>query len=117
MGNGSITERPIKSKVIEAIKLRRKNKFVKVSVEWMDRLNCARRASTFKVALALLYRHWKAGGNQPVTLPNTGLVGVARGTKWRGLAELENLGLITIERRRRQSPLITVLDPPGGSVA
>jgi hypothetical protein len=87
-----IAERPIKSKVVETIKQRRKNKFVMVPVEWMDRLDSARHASTFKIALRLLYRHWKAGSNQPVTLSNTGLGGVARGTKWRALAELESLG-------------------------
>jgi hypothetical protein len=107
-----IAERPIKSKVIEAVKQQRKNKFVKVPFEWMDRLNRARHASTFKVALALLHRRWKTSSNT-VLLQNTGLgfAGVSRRQKWRALAELERLGLIAIERRVRKSPRVTVLDP------
>ena len=34
--------------------------------------------------------------------------GVSRASKWRALAELERRGLISIERRSRKSPLITV---------
>jgi hypothetical protein len=58
----------------------------------------------------VLYGHWKGRG-EPFTLSN-GMVdmeGVTRWGKWRALAELEQLGLITIERRRRKSPLIVVV--------
>ena len=108
-----IAETPIKSMAIESIQRRQKTRFVKVPLLWMERLAHARQASTFKVALQLLYRHWKAGGGKPVVLPNAGLIGVRRGTKWRGLVELEKLGLIAIQRRSRKSPLITVFDSPG----
>jgi hypothetical protein len=108
-----IAETPIKSMVIESIRRRQKTRFVKVPLLWMERLAHARQARTFKVALQLLYRHWKAGGGKPVVLPNAGLIGVRRGTKWRGLVELEKLGLIAIQRRSRKSPLITVFDSPG----
>ena len=88
---------------------RRKTQFVKVPMEWIDRLDRARHTSTFKVAFELLHRRWK-GGDKPVLLPNAGLAGVSRIEEWRALAELELLGLIAIERRRRKAPLITILD-------
>jgi hypothetical protein len=61
------------------------------------------------VALHLLYRHWKNGG-QSFLLGNRALEkeAVSRFAKWRALDELEQLGLISIERRLRRSPRITV---------
>jgi hypothetical protein len=50
-------------------------------------------------------------GGKPFALSN-GMMsreGVERRAKWRGLMELERLGLVAIERRQRKSPLITVL--------
>ena len=83
--------------------------FVKVPGIWAERLARARYIVSYRVALHLLYRHWKAGGRS-FSLANGSLKteGVARGTKWRALRELERLGLITVERRPRKSPVITV---------
>jgi hypothetical protein len=84
--------------------------FVKIPCWWIDRLaKSTRYRATFLVALHLLYQHWKLRG-QPVKLANGALrmEGVSRGTKWRALVELEQAGLITIERRSRKSPVITV---------
>ena len=46
----------------------------------------------------------------PVKLANRGLGldGVSRFAKWRSLAELELLDLVTVERRPRKSPLVTL---------
>jgi hypothetical protein len=87
--------------------------FVKVPWAWVERLAQAHCVVTYRVALHLLYRHWKAHGH-PISLANGVLQmeGVARTTKWRGLRELEQLGLITIERRPRKSPLVTVHAQP-----
>ena len=84
--------------------------FIKVPMAWDERLYGARHAITYNVAHYLLYRHWKGNG-QPILLANEALRmrGVERRAKWRALRELEQLGLISIERRRRKSPLITVL--------
>jgi hypothetical protein len=58
----------------------------------------------------VLYQHWKGRG-EPFTLSNSMLhmSGVSRWQKWRALRELQELGLITIERRSRKSPGINVL--------
>jgi hypothetical protein len=83
--------------------------FVKVPWTWIERLAGARYTATYRVALHILYRHWKTG--QPFVLSNgmLSMEGVERRAKWRGLQELEQLGLVAIERRQRKSPLITVL--------
>ena len=104
-----IAERPVETPLLNSIRQQRKTKFAKVPLWWMEKLAHTRNAATLKIAWELLYRHWKAGADKPVVLPNVGLVGVSRRSKWRGLAELEKLGLITIERRSSKSPLITVL--------
>lgn len=89
---------------------KRRQSFVKVPGLWVERLAGARYIATYRLALHVLHRHWKSCG-KPFTLSNgmVAMEGVARGTKWRGLCELEQLGLVTIERRKRKSPRITVL--------
>jgi DNA-binding MarR family transcriptional regulator len=89
--------------------LRRRKHFVQFPLPWVERLAGSSSAGTYRVALHLLYRHWKNGG-QPFSLGNQTLEkeGVDRYAKWRALDELEQLGLISIERRPRRSPRITV---------
>jgi hypothetical protein len=91
-------------------KVKQLYQFVKFPRVWADRLRTARYPSTYRVALHLLFRHWKSDG-RPIQLSNVALAqaGVSRDQKWRALNELECLGLIRIERRRRRSPLITLL--------
>ena len=76
---------------------------------WVERLAKARFTATYRVALHILYRHWKGGG-ESFTLSNgaVAMEGVGRRAKWRALGELERLGLITVERRPRRTPLIAV---------
>jgi hypothetical protein len=83
--------------------------FIKFPCIWEERLAHARCIATYRVALHLLYRHWRAGG-RPFSLANELLktAGVSRWAKWRALRELERLELITIERRSRKSPVISV---------
>jgi hypothetical protein len=89
---------------------RKQQHFVKVPVLWVERLAKARHIATYRLALHLLYRSWKAGSHS-VALPNGPLIaeGIARGTKWRALRELERLGLVAIERRQRKAPRVSVL--------
>jgi hypothetical protein len=84
--------------------------FVKVPVKWIDQLAKARHIATYRLALYLLYRSWRAGG-QMITVPNGALEteGVSRWQKWRALRELERLGLITVECRHRRSPRVALL--------
>jgi hypothetical protein len=84
-------------------------RFIKFPLSWAEQLTKARRIATYRVALRVLYLHWRSRG-QPFTLANRGLEteGVGRIAKWRALGELELLGLITIERCKGRSPRITV---------
>jgi hypothetical protein len=86
-------------------------KFIKVPLIWKECLSEAAYIGTYRVALHLLYRHWKEGG-RPILLSNVALAteGVSRWGKWRALRELELLGLVKIERRPRKSPVITVIN-------
>jgi hypothetical protein len=87
---------------------KRRGHFIRVPWTWVERLAEARYIATYRVALHVLYRHWKNGG-EPFTLSNgmVAMEGVERRAKWRALRELEQLGLITIERRKRKTPRIT----------
>jgi hypothetical protein len=95
--------------VVPAKTKERRKHFVKVPWTWVEKLTAARHIATHRVALYVLYRHWKAGGS-PFTLSNMAVadVGVNRWRKWDALGELERLGLITIERRQRKTPRITI---------
>jgi hypothetical protein len=89
---------------------KRREHFVRVPWPWIEQLAKARHIATYRVALHVLYRHWKGGG-KPFALSNTAMgdQGVSRWRKWEALGELEQLGLITVERRNRQSPRIAVI--------
>jgi hypothetical protein len=94
-----------------------RRRFVKVPWAWMDKLRATNRAQTYRLALLLLYEHWRTRG-QDIVLSNAALEreGISRWSKWRALGELEQLGLIQIERRHRKAPRIRVLiDAPEGS--
>jgi hypothetical protein len=86
---------------------KRRQQFVQVPWTWVERLRDARGRCTYHVALYLLHLHWKGNGD-PVKLANgmLGLDGVSRYSKYRALRDLERLGLVTVERPRRKSPII-----------
>jgi hypothetical protein len=85
--------------------------FVRVPWTWVERLRKAKRPSTYQLAMLLLYEHWRSGGHA-IVLSNAGLVGggIDRRSKWRGLAELEGLGLVRVGRGRGRSPRVHVLE-------
>jgi|SRR5262249_41924429 len=89
---------------------KRRQHFIKVPWGWVERLAAARYIATYRLAHHVLYRHWKGNG-QPFTLSNgmVAIEGVSRWQKWRALDELEQLGLVTVERRKRRSPRIKVI--------
>jgi hypothetical protein len=91
---------------------RRQDLFVMVPLEWMHRLAGAHTAATCTVALHLLFRAFQER-QQTIKLANRLLasLGVSRWQKWRALAELEAMGLISVEHRERKSPIITLLYP------
>jgi hypothetical protein len=86
-------------------------RFVKFPMDWVERLAGIRRGVTYRVALHLLYRHWRGNG-RPVQLTTKGL-GVCAHSKWNALRDLERLGLIIVERRPNRSPLVVVILRPG----
>jgi hypothetical protein len=88
---------------------RRRRHFVRVPWDWVEALDGAA-GQTYRVALHLLYLHWKDGG-KPIKFANGMLQsdGVSRQSKWRALGDLERRGLISIERRRRLAPLVRLM--------
>ena len=81
-----------------------------VPIAWIERLKGARYVATYRLAFHILYQHWRSDG-RPVLVSNatSKALGVPKATKWRALRELEGLGLITVERRRRKSPRVTAI--------
>ena len=102
---------PAWNKVSKKVPRSRARKFTMFPGAWEERLTKARHLATYRVALHILYRAWRHKG-EPILLANEQLAdkGVTRRNKWRALAELEQLGLITVVKRQRKSPIITVLE-------
>jgi hypothetical protein len=89
---------------------RRREDFIMIPEIWERRLAKVKYISTYRVALHVLMRNFETHG-KPFTLSNGALAleNVSRWEKPRALAELEEAGLIAIERRNRKTPRITVL--------
>jgi hypothetical protein len=85
-------------------------RFIKFPWTWMDRLEPIERGKTYRLALLLVYEHWRGGG-RVIVLSNSAVekIGISRRSKWHALAELERIGLVVVERRSRKSPRITLL--------
>jgi len=90
---------------------KRQQHFIKVPWFWFEKLQKVKSAQTYRLALLLLYLHWRGSGG-PVKLANgtPKAEGISRQSKWRALVELEQLGLIVIERRSRRSPVVRLLN-------
>jgi hypothetical protein len=88
---------------------RQRQPFVMVPWAWVERLKGARHVATYRLALFLLYQRWKT--NKPIPVSNVAMkaLGVPRRSKYRAIRDLERLGLIRVEWRRRRSPVVTVL--------
>jgi len=91
---------------------RRSAKFLKGPVPWSWIEKAARLpGSTLAVGLAL----WRLAGamkSKTIRLANseTEALGVGRSAKSRALVELEQAGLVTVERRSGCLPKVTILD-------
>jgi hypothetical protein len=77
---------------------------------WVEQLQQARRVSTYRLAMLLLYEHWRTGGHS-IALSNIGAwrEGLTPRSKWNALVELERLRLIRVERRGGRAPRVKVL--------
>jgi hypothetical protein len=94
----------------------RKGLFVKVPLEWVDRLTSARASgNTCILAIHLLHEKFK-NRRSDVKLANGALAldGISRNRKWVVLGILEKLGLVTVERRPKKSPIVTLLQVGAG---
>jgi hypothetical protein len=89
-----------------------RREFVRVPWGWVEHLREAKRVSTYRLALVLLYEHWRTGGRL-IVLSNAGMrpEGLTRQSKWNALVELRDLGLIKLETRSRKSPRIVLRFP------
>ena len=85
---------------------RKKQKFVMVPGQWLERLEGAN-GKTYQLALHLLWLNWRYNGAE-IRLSNKSVGRLHRNTKYQALADLERRGLISIHRRHRRSPLIRV---------
>jgi hypothetical protein len=90
---------------------KRRQQFVQLPLAWVDILSRDSRDKALVVLCHLLHLDWKQGGG-PIKLPNGFLemIGVGRGAKWRVLNKLESVGVLSIERRGRKSPIVTISD-------
>jgi hypothetical protein len=84
--------------------------FTVVPRAWEVRLLDAKRICTYKLALELLYIHWLDKG-QPIAVTNkvAAAAKLCARSKSNALAELEQLGLISVDRSARRSPRVTLL--------
>jgi DNA-binding transcriptional ArsR family regulator len=84
--------------------------YVRVPWVWVERLRSAKRVSTYQLAHVLLYEHWRTGG-KPIALSNITMQseGITPRSKSNALDELTELGLITVERKPRRAPRVTLL--------
>ena len=97
----------------QACKSKRKGwqrNYTRVPREWELRLLGAKRISTYRLAIELLYLHWYNNG-KPVTVSSkvAQVVRISARSKWDALAELERLDLIQVDRRPRKSPRVVLL--------
>jgi hypothetical protein len=106
--NLALTDEQVRARlaVVPRKILKRRQHFVQVPWVWIEKLAGAH-GQTYRVALALLYLHWKGKG-EPIKLANGMLEidGVSRRSKWRALNDLERRDLIAVERRPRRAPFI-----------
>lgn len=110
-GGRRIEVETLESKTPAKPKRTRQDQFVRVPLIWVDRLRGGRCIGSYRLALHLLFHHWKSDG-KPIKLSNVILaeLGVGGGkAKWRALSELERLKLVRIDRRPKRSPVVTIL--------
>jgi hypothetical protein len=91
---------------------KRRAHFIRFPFTWLERLEGAH-GQTYRLALLLLYRHWKGGG-EPILLANGMLAidGVPPTTKLRALRDLERRGLVAVDWRLRKSPVVRLTTSP-----
>ena len=87
-----------------------KEAFAKITASQFEKLMRIESSASVKIFIVLAYqsfKHW----DKPFQLSTDNLAknGFSRTTQWRALTQLEKVGLISVERRHRGPPIITVL--------
>lgn len=84
--------------------------YVQFPWTWIDRLQSAKRVSTYRLALLAVYESWRTG-SRTIVVSNvvSRAEGLSRRSKWNALAELEELGMIQVERRAGRAPRVTLM--------
>jgi len=87
-----------------------KEAFAKITASQCKKLVHVESGASVKIFIVLAYhsfKHW----DKPFQLSTDNLAknGFSRTTQWRALTQLEKVGLISVERRHRGPPIITVL--------
>jgi hypothetical protein len=88
----------------------KKPEFVQVPLWWAEAAAKATDSPVVIVLVELLRRRWKAHSTT-FAMPNARLegLGASRETKRRVLRDLERAGLITVKRRPRKTPVVTLV--------
>ena len=88
----------------------RKDMFVKVPLWWAEHAAKATRTPKAMVWVWLAYLSWEKR-SMSFKLPNGRLEtrGVSRAVKARALRQLEEAGLIRVDRTNRKSPVVTLI--------
>lgn len=97
---------------LTSVKARRRGRFVPpMPLDWFQKA-CRLKGKAPIVAAALWYRS-RLARSVSVALGQAALAGfgVSRQAKYRALGELERAGLVSVDRRSRKSPEVTVLFP------
>jgi len=85
--------------------------------EWELRLRQATRISTYRLALELLYQHWRTShdkfgrAEEPVIVSGDVMAeaGLSRRSIWYALGQLEGLGLIEVAHAKGRAPRAALL--------
>ena len=90
--------------------VRMKEKFIMIAESQALKLRQTESFGCVMIFLILQYQKFRHRG-KPFLMPIEPLVedGFSRTTQWRAIVRLEKIGLISVERRHRQRPSITVL--------
>lgn len=94
---------------VKPVKFDKRHKhFIIMPFKWLEALTGAS-GQTFALAIHILYRGWRNGGASfKLGSGRLKVDNIPRTTKWRALRDLESRKLISVQRRGRRSPTITI---------
>jgi hypothetical protein len=103
-------QRKAKLEAVAPVKRKKVAKFSKVPLSWATEAAAATNTRKAMMWVWLLHRSWERN-SLTITVPGNTLqkYGITRGIKRRALLELEEAGLITVERRASKNPIATLI--------